>query len=303
MREDYAAQVALLVRVLPAVAKEESFSLKGGTAINLFYRDMPRLSVDIDLTYLPTTPWDESLKGIDEALDRIMAGIRTDQPALKVSRMKGGSANDTRILVENDAARIKIETAPPARGTIHPPKPMIVQEAVEEQFGFAEMTVLSFEDLFAGKLVAALDRQHPRDLYDVKLLYENEGLSDDLYRTLLAYISFSNRPPHELLNPNRRDLAEPFAKEFEGMTTKPVALSALEECRERLLHDVRAKLDDGGKRFLLTLHDAAPDFGAIGLDHVIEMPAVSWKLQNLQKLKDNNPTKHAEQRALIEALF
>ena len=302
MREDYAAQVALLVRVLPTVAKEESFALKGGTAINLFYRDMPRLSVDIDLTYLPTTPWDESLKGIDEALDRIMAGITTDQPTLKVSRMKGGSANDTRILVENETARIKIETAPPARGTIHPPKSMIVQEAVEEQFGFAEMMVLSFEDLFAGKLVAALDRQHPRDLFDVKLLYENEGLSDDLYHTLLAYISFSGRPPHELLNPNRRELAEPFTKEFEGMTTEPIALSELEECRERLLHDVRSRLDDGAKRFLLTLHDADPDFEAIGLGHVINMPAVAWKLQNLQKLKDSNPDKHSEQRRMIEEL-
>lgn len=303
MREDYAAQVALLVRVLPTVAKEESFALKGGTAINLFYRDVPRLSVDIDLTYLPMTPWEESLKGIDEALDRIMVGIESDQPALKVSRMEGGSANDTRILVQNDTARIKIETAPPARGTIHPPKSMIVQEAVEEQFGFAEMRVLSFEDLFAGKLVAALDRQHPRDLFDVKLLYENEGLSDDLYRTLLAYISFSSRPPHELLNPNRRELSEPFAKEFEGMTAEPVTLSELEECRERLLHDVRTKLDDGAKMFLLTLHDAAPDFGAIGLDHVSGMPAVAWKLQNLQKLKSNNPEKHAAQRELIEALF
>lgn len=51
-RETYEAQVALLVRILPHVAKEDVFALKGGTAINLFYRDLPRLSVDIDLTYL-----------------------------------------------------------------------------------------------------------------------------------------------------------------------------------------------------------------------------------------------------------
>lgn len=52
-RETYEAQVSLLVRILPYVAKEEIFALKGGTAINLFYRDLPRLSIDIDLTYLP----------------------------------------------------------------------------------------------------------------------------------------------------------------------------------------------------------------------------------------------------------
>lgn len=51
--EPYRAQMDLLLQVLPLVAKEESFALKGGTAINLFVRDMPRLSVDIDLTWLP----------------------------------------------------------------------------------------------------------------------------------------------------------------------------------------------------------------------------------------------------------
>jgi len=54
-RERYMRQVALLVRTLPYIARHEAFALKGGTAINLFYRDMPRLSVDIDLTYLPLT--------------------------------------------------------------------------------------------------------------------------------------------------------------------------------------------------------------------------------------------------------
>ena len=52
-RERYADQVQLLVRLLPIVADERDFALKGGTAINLFYRDLPRLSVDTDLTYVP----------------------------------------------------------------------------------------------------------------------------------------------------------------------------------------------------------------------------------------------------------
>ncbi|WP_028717449.1 nucleotidyl transferase AbiEii/AbiGii toxin family protein, partial [Paracoccus sp. J39] len=60
-REDYEIQVALLVRLLPHVAKEKAFALKGGTAINLFYRDLLRLSVDIDLTYLPIKDRRESL--------------------------------------------------------------------------------------------------------------------------------------------------------------------------------------------------------------------------------------------------
>lgn len=61
-------QVALLVRVLPWVATEKCLALKGGTAINLFVRDMPRLSVDIDLAYLPIEPREASLQHISAAL-------------------------------------------------------------------------------------------------------------------------------------------------------------------------------------------------------------------------------------------
>ena len=47
MLDRYRAQVRLLIDVLPYVAREEVFALKGGTAINLFHRDLPRLSVDL----------------------------------------------------------------------------------------------------------------------------------------------------------------------------------------------------------------------------------------------------------------
>lgn len=64
-REQYMRQVELLVRTLPYIARHEAFALKGGTAINLFYREMPRLSVDIDLTYVPIEDRETTLKGID----------------------------------------------------------------------------------------------------------------------------------------------------------------------------------------------------------------------------------------------
>ena len=89
-REDYAAQVALLVRVLPYVAKEEIFALKGGTAINLFYRELPRLSVDIDLTYLPVKDRTESLVEINDAMDRIAAAIEGGITGAKAQRIAGG---------------------------------------------------------------------------------------------------------------------------------------------------------------------------------------------------------------------
>ena len=83
MLERYVAQVRLLLSTLPEIARESVFALKGGTAINLFYRDMPRLSVDIDLTYLPVGDRGASLRDIDEAFDRITTAIATRGPRIE----------------------------------------------------------------------------------------------------------------------------------------------------------------------------------------------------------------------------
>lgn len=191
--DSYEAQVVLLVHILPHIAKENIFALKGGTAINLFYRDLPRLSVDIDLTYLPIKDRAASLVEINEAMDRIAASIESGIKGANAQRIKGGGGGATRILARRSGAEIKIETSPVTRGVVHDPDLLSISVAVEEKFGYAEMQIVSFEDLFGGKLHAAVDRQHPRDLYDIRLLYENEGLTDDLFRTFLIYIASSVR--------------------------------------------------------------------------------------------------------------
>lgn len=302
-REDYEAQVALLVRLLPYVAEEDVFALKGGTAINLFYRDLPRLSVDIDLTYLPVKERDESLAEINEAMDRIATAIDRGIRDAHARRNKGGGGGATRVLARLNGAEIKIETSPVTRGVVHDPENRSVSEAVEDEFGYAEIQVVSFEDLFGGKLHAAVDRQHPRDLYDIKLLYEHEGLTDDLFRTFLIYIASSPRPAHELLNPNFIDIDQPYAQEFEGMTKLPVSLGELVEIRAQLIADIRSRIDDDTKRFLLTLHDGNPDFAAIDRPQAADLPAVRWKLINLHKLIRQNAEKHMTQRKELEALF
>jgi len=299
----YAAQVQLLVRILPFVADEAAFALKGGTTINLFYSDMPRLSVDIDLVYLPIEDRTTSLHNIDAALERIVEQINKGLVGAKAERIAGGGQNETRLLVRQGQAEVKVETSPVLRGTVHPVAHKPVTKSVQSAFGFAEMPVVAFEDLFAGKITAALDRQHPRDLYDVKLLYENEGLTDDLFRTFLVYLASSGRPPHELLDPNLLDLDKPFATEFEGMTNEPVTVEALVEIRQRLIADVRSRLDKNVATFLRSLIDGAPNFDAIGLPQAALLPAVRWKVQNLLKLRADNPAKHAKQRLALEKLF
>lgn len=302
-REAYEAQVALLVRILPYVAKEVMFALKGGTAINLFYRDLPRLSVDIDLTYLPIKDRCESLADINEAMDRIAASIESGIKGAQARRIQGGGGGATRVLARLDGAEVKIETSPVMRGVVHDPEMRSVSDLVAEEFGYAEMQVISFEDLFGGKLHAAVDRQHPRDLYDVKLLYENEGLTDALFRTFLIYVASSGRPAHELLNPNLIDLDQPYAREFQGMTKTAVSLDELLNTRKRMIADIQSRFDENAKRFLLTLHDGTPDFEAIDRARAANLPAVRWKLMNLEKLRKDNPDKHAEQRGALEALF
>ncbi len=302
-REPYAAQVALLVRVLPFVAAEDAFALKGGTAINLFYRELPRLSVDIDLTYLPIKERVKSLADINAAMNRLVTSIEAGVPHSKARRIEGGGGGATRVAVRLGSAEIKIETSPVTRGAIHPPKLMTVSDAVQNEFGFAETQVVSFGDLYGGKLHAALDRQHPRDLFDVKLLYEHEGLPDELFRTFLIYVASSPRPAHELLNPNLADIEQSYAREFFGMTKDPISLDLLIDVRTQLVDDIQSRLDENAQTFLLSLQDAVPDFQAIGLPQAAELPAVKWKLLNLQKLIADNPSKHAEQKALLLELW
>ena len=145
------------------------FALKGGTAINLFYRDMPRLSVDIDLVYMPIRSREESLSEISTSLSVIGSAIaaRLDNTKVQYSRM-GRTDIIIKLTVQSDRAVVKIELSPVHRGTVYLPDVRRIRPMAEDRFGFVEMSVLSFEDLFGGKIVAALDRQHPRDLFDVK---------------------------------------------------------------------------------------------------------------------------------------
>ncbi len=299
----YQAKVRLLLATLPEIAEETVFALRGGTAINLFCRDMPRLSVDIDLTYLPLAERQSSLKGIDDALERIIAALARRNGKVRARRAAGGGNADTRIMVRDDQVEIKIETSPVMRGAIHPPRTMAVSEAVKKQFGYIEATVLAFEDLYGGKLVAALDRQHPRDLFDIKLLYENEGLTDDLFRTFMVYVATSSRPMHELLAPAEPCREDLMRKDLVGMTQQPVTWESLIETHHRLRADIGSRLTGNIADFLVSLHNAEPDFRLIDMPKAADLSAVGWKLMNLEQLRTANPRQHMTQLDALERLF
>jgi len=284
----YWGQVRLLVSILPIIAEKSCFALKGGTAINLFFRDLPRLSVDIDLTYLPIQDYATSKREIDRTLRSLQGPLAAGSPPYTVTL---GGADDDQIDTLNvryGAAQVKIEVNPVLRGSVHPVQSLAVHPAVEERIGFARMRVLSFEDVYAGKLMAALDRQHPRDLFDVKLLLEHEGISDNLFRTFLAYLIGHKGSMTDTLDPNRKPLEKLFHSQFENMANFEVSIAELADTRERLIAEIHGRLGDREKQLLLSVKRLKPEWELLGLKGVDQLPAVKFKLHNLTQMTEDN---------------
>jgi predicted nucleotidyltransferase component of viral defense system len=281
----YRAQVALLIRVLPLVAEQSVFALKGGTAINLFIRNLPRLSVDIDLAYLPVAARAESLAGIDAAMKSLARRIIAAIPVANVHEARLAAEGIVhKLAVQAGGVQILVEVSPVLRGCVFEPVLRSVSPPVQEQFGFAEVPIVSLADLYAGKIVAALDRQHPRDLFDVRDLLANEGIDDDLRRAFLVYLISHGRPMHEVLAPTRKDIATAFERTFQGMTEESVDLAALLDAREALIKTIVGEMPDDHRRFLLSFERGEPDWALLGIDHAPALPAVLWRQRNLDSL-------------------
>ncbi len=173
---------------------------------------------------------------------------------------------------------------------------MRITRIAEDVFGFAEVPVVSFEDLFAGKMMAALDRQHPRDLFDIKGLLENEGITNRLKEAFMVYLISHNRRIVEILNPNPLDIERTYETDFHGMTTNPVVLSDLIKTRSELIAAVHALLDERDKKFLISFKEGHPDWTYFSVPHIKNLPAVRWKMHNLDQVETN------ERRRMVDML-
>lgn len=197
-----------------------------------------------------------------------------------------GGGDETGLIdtlkVSRGGAGIKIEVNPVLRGTLHPARSLAIRPAAEEHFGFARMLVLAHEDLYAGK--AALDRQHPRDLFDVKLLLENDGLTDPLFRAFLVYLAGHKGVIARTLDPRRKDISRLYRDQFIGMVAAPVSLEDLVEARERLIRTVHARLGAREKQFLISLKRMEPDWDLLSVPGADTLPAIRWKLHNLGEM-------------------
>jgi len=270
----YFNQVALLVALLPLVKEEACFALKGGTTINLFVCDLPRLSVYIDLTYLPVEDRSTSLANITQAMARIAERVKRVMRDASVKEQKDRDKNILKLLVSRQDVRVKIEVSPVLRGSVHAPVIKDVAGVIEEIFSFTQMLLLHMHELYAGKLCAALDRQHPRDLFDVKVLLDNEGITDELMDVFLVYLISGNRPMSGMLAPQPTPLERIYNEQFVGMELLEITLRDLEDTRERFIRDIHGKLVENHKRFLLSFKAAEPDWQLLKYKHAETLPGV-----------------------------
>lgn len=297
MNETYRGQVSLLLSVLPEIAKEKCFALHGGTAINLFVREMPRLSVDIDLTYLPIEGRQNSLENIADALERIKGQILTVLPNAKVRHQKEVS----KLQISNQGFQVKIEVNQTNRGVLSDPIEYQLCETAQDQFdAFCSIAVVPLSQLYGGKICAALDRQHPRDLFDVKYLLQNEGIIDEIKKGFLLSALSSNRPIHELLQPNLQDQRPAFENQFSGMTAESFSYDDFEATRTELIAHITNSWTESDIKFLIGFSKLEPDWAIYDFER---FPSVQWKIQNLTRLKRDNPNKHGELVGLLEKSF
>ncbi len=284
MNENYRKQVQLLLDVLPELVKLPQFALKGGTALNFFWHNMPRLSVDIDLVYLPIKDRTDSLREIELGLTTLTKYIKERIAGVTIQAIESGGTH-SRLVIRTSVAQIKIETNTIIRGSLFDTHERELCSKAQNLFQkYSANKTLSYEDLYGGKLCAALDRQHPRDLFDIKQLLDELGLTKSIIHAFIGYLISHSRPINELLNPKIRDLVPVYEKEFSGMTVEQIEATELNAILSQLPEMIVSRLTREDKNFLMTFKEGNPDWNLLPISHLMDLPAVQWKLQNIRKM-------------------
>ncbi len=301
MNQIYLDTARLLTQVAPIVFQDGVFALKGGTAINMFVRDLPRLSVDLDLVFPDhTLPREAALASINEAIRN--AAERLNARGFLTHTVASADAGETKLLIRRGAIEVKVEVNFVMRGTVYPVRmATLVPKAREALMADLELPVVSTEDLYGGKLVAAMDRQHPRDLFDCMQLFAHEGITPAIRRSFVVYLACHNRPVHEVLFPVPRDISQEYERTFKGMTAEPVALEELIATRDRLIHELQKGLDADERKFLISVVRNQPEWNLLGTTHFPDLPGIRWKLSNLEKLAKRSPQKFMAQASVLES--
>jgi hypothetical protein len=273
---------------MPSVYRIADFAVHGGTAINLFYKDMPRYSVDIDITYIPIEERDRSLQAVNTHLVELKQAIEKSVPGIRITH----KPDIWKLLCIKDGATVKIEVNGTKRGLLGATEDKELCDKAQAEFAMScRARVVSFTQLYGGKISAALSRQHPRDLFDCTYMPLDvlERAKDGLIYALLG----SDKPVVESLQPHLIDQRTALEQEFEGMTNLPFSYADYEETRLDLISGVNGMLSGSDREFLLSFESGEPQWDKCPVSDLEEHPSVKWKLQNILKLKELNPAKFA----------
>ena len=292
MKDTYKKQVALLIDILLEIAKEENLALHGGTAINLFHLNMPRLSVDIDLTFFPFSDnRNADLNKIRQSLEFVKNRLKTTFPHIRFEDEKRAE-EELKLLCTKDNAIVKVEVNQINRGLISEPCTKILCSRAENEFDrFCEIKTVSIGQLWGGKLNAAIERQHPRDIFDVKNMLQEIGFTEEIKQGFLFFLLCGKRPIDEIINPNFTNQRVIFNSQFSGMTDEEFTYEEFEKTREELILLIQKSLTQSDKEFLLSFLSGNPYWKDFDYS---KYPAIKWKQLNINKLKQDNPTKFRE---------
>ncbi len=296
MNNLYKEQVRLLLRMLPVIYREKDFAVHGGTAINLFIKNLPRYSVDVDVTYIPLGPRDESLAKIDKKLAAISQQLQRAVPGINIRPVLN------KLLCTLGRSTVKIEVNGIKRGIIGPSIDLPLCNKAQEEFGmYCKSRIVPVEQLYGGKIAAALSRQHPRDLFDYN--YMEPDKMNNLKRGFMFALLGSDKPFIESLYPNPINQQEALETQFRGMTDIPFTYKNYETAREQLIAFVNAMLRNEDKSLLVSFEEGSPQWRKSAYSDFSDFPSVQWKLLNVNKLKTQNPAKHRQEVDRLKGYF
>jgi len=298
MNNIYKQKVEILLKVIPIIADENCFAIHGGTAINLFVKNLPRYSVDIDLTYVPIEDRNTSITNINERLTVIAEKIKKTLRGVRVI----SKPEICKLLCEYQNKQIKIEVNLTKRGIacgglVRMP---ICDKAQEEFKLYCEANIVPLSLLYGGKVAASLSRQHPRDLFDVK--YMDIDFNDIKPGFIYCLLS-SDRPIYESFAPNLIDQRDAMENQFVGMTDVVFDYDDFEETRSNLIRRVNEILSYEDKIFLISFEEGSPLWEGSPYTSFQNYPSVKWKQLNIQKLKESNPQKLKNEVSRLNELF
>lgn len=286
-RQAYRNQVALLLRILPCVYRVEEFAVHGGTAINLFHSNMPRYSVDVDITYIPIEDRECSLSNINKHLLQLKSDIERVVPGIKITH----KPEVLKLLCIYQGAIVKVEVNNIKRGLI---EDCVIQPlCIAAQAEFVTMCKIrsvGYSQLWGGKIAAALSRQHPRDLFDFDRM-ENKDFSK-IRCGLLFNLASSDKPIIESLFPNPINQTDALERQFAGMSEQEYSHEDYLLTRNRLQEFVQEGLTYDDKQFLLSIEQGEPNWELCFGGNWSVFPSIIWKQQNIHKLQRLNPSKY-----------